>query len=137
MWGPVTVPRDLLDKEVDRTIALTQQANESHLRSMKDVSGYTIQATDGEIGSVSDFILDDEPWVIRYVVVDTGNWLPGKKVLVAPPWISRVDWKNSNVYVNLSRVAIKDAPEFDSDKLDRDYESRLYQHYGQENYWWC
>ena len=135
MWGPVTVPHDLLTKEIDRTLALTQQANESHLRSMKDVTGYTIKTTDDEVGSVNDFIIDDEPWVIRYVIADTGNWWPGKKVLIAPPWISRVDWKNSYLYVNLSRQAIKDAPEFDADKLDRDYEDRLHQHYRQENYW--
>ena len=137
MWGPMTVPQDLLDKEIDRTMALTQEVNQSHLRSMKDVKGYTIQATDGDIGHVDDFIIDDEPWVIRYVVVDTGNWWPGKKVVVAPPWISRVDWQHSNVYVNLSRETVKGAPEFDPDKIDRGYETQLYQHYGQENYWWC
>lgn len=137
MWGPMAVPQDLLTKEIDRAIAVTQQANESHLRSMKDVTGYTIKATDDDVGSVDDFIIDDEPWVIRYVTIDTGTWLPGKKVLIAPPWISRVDWKNSNLYVNLSRQAIQEAPEFDADRLDRDYETRLHQHYGQENYWWC
>ena len=137
MWGPVTVPQDLLDKEIDRKIALTDEANKSHLRSMKEVSSYSIQATDGEIGHVEDFIIDDEPWVIRYMVVDTGSWWSGKKVVVAPTWISRVDWKNSNVYVNLSRETIKTAPEFEPDKLDREYEQALYKHYGQENYWWC
>jgi hypothetical protein len=58
-------------------------------------------------------------------------------VVVAPPWISRVDWKNSNLYVNLSRETVRGAPEFDPDKIDREYETQLYQHYGQENYWWC
>jgi hypothetical protein len=109
--------------------------NQSHLRSMKDVTGYTIQATDGEIGHVDDFLVDDDAWNIRYIVIDTRNWLPGKKILVAPQWIANVDWKNSNVYVNLSREAIKSGPEFNSDKLDREYESQLYKHYGQENYW--
>jgi hypothetical protein len=104
---------------------------------MKDVSGYSIQATDGEIGHVDDFLVDDVAWTIRYMIVDTGNWLPGKKVLVSPRWIAHVDWKNSDVYVNLSREAVKTGPEYDADKLDREYEKQLYKHYGQENLWWC
>jgi hypothetical protein len=62
---------------------------------MNEVSGYAIQAIDGEIGHVDDFIVDDEPWIIRYIVVDTRNFWPGKKIVVAPPWIANVDWQNS------------------------------------------
>jgi hypothetical protein len=135
VWGPAALPRELVAESIDRQIALTEEANRSHLRSMKDVSGYSIQATDGEIGEVDDFVLDDDSWTIRYIIVDTGNWLPGKKGLVSPSWIAKVDWKNSGVYVNLSREAIKTGPEYDPDKLDRDYEQQLYSHYGQEHYW--
>ena len=137
VWGAAPLPHDLVAEGINRKIALTREINRSHLRSMKDVTGYTLQATDGEIGHVGDFIIDDEPWAIRYIVVDTRNWLPGKKVLVAPPWISHVDWKSSNVYVNMSRDAVKSSPEFIPDKLDRIYETQLYDHYGQQNYWWC
>ena len=70
-----------------------------------------------------DFIVDDHAWTIRYRVIDTRNWLPGKKILVAAQWIATVDWKNSNVYVNLSREAIKSGPEFNPNKLDREYET--------------
>jgi hypothetical protein len=136
-WGAATVPQELLKRHLDENSGRADQANASRLRSMNDVTGYTIQATDGPVGQVDDFILDDEPWVIRYIVVDTGNWLPGKKVVVAPPWISRVDWKNSNVYANLSRESIKSAPDFEDSTMDRAYEKELYQHYGRENYWWC
>jgi hypothetical protein len=87
------------------------------------------------IAEDDDFLVDGDAWTIRYIVNDTHNWLPGKKILVAPHWIATVDWKNSNVYVNLSREAIKSGPEFNSDKLDRDYETQLYKHYGQQNYW--
>jgi len=135
IWGQAMVPQDLIAESIDRKIALTNEVNHSHLRSMKDVTGYSIQATDGEIGHVEDFIIDDETWTIRYIIIDTRNWLPGKKVLVAPQWIANVDWKNSNVYVNLSREAIKSGPDFSPDKLDRAYETQLYHHYGQENYW--
>ena len=108
-----------------------------HLRSIGEVTGYHVHATDGEIGHVEDFIVDEEAWTIRYALIDTGNWLPGKQILVAPQWIAHVDWKNSKVYVNLSREAIKTGPEFDPNKIDRDYEKELYKHYGRENYWWC
>jgi len=137
IWGQVMLPKDLIAEGIDRKIALTNEVNRSHLRSMKNVTGNSIQATDGEIGHVEDFIIDDETWTIRYLIIDTRNWLPGKKVLVAPPWIASVDWKNSNVYVNLSRQTIKSGPDFSPDKLDREYETQLYHHYGQENYWWC
>jgi len=135
VWGPVNVPSDLVREGVERKIALTHEINKSHLRSMNEVSDYAIQATDGEIGHVDDFIVDDQPWIIRYIVVDTRNFWPGKKILVAPPWIAKVAWQNSNLYVNLSRETIKSAPPFDPDKLDRAYETELYAHYGQENWW--
>lgn len=135
MWGPATVPQELFDKEIDQKLARAHHANASRLRSMNDVTGYAIQATDGAIGQVDDFILDDEPWVIRYMVIDTGNWLPGKKVIIAPAWIAHVDWKNSNVYANLPRESIRNAPEFETDTLDRAYETELHKHYGRDNYW--
>ncbi len=69
-----------------------EKAWDSHLRSTRDVSGHHVQATDGEIGHVEDFIIDDETWAIRYLIVDTHNWWPGKKVLVSPQWIERVSW---------------------------------------------
>ena len=62
IWGPVTLPRDLIAEGMDRKIALTEEVNQSHLRSMKDVTEYSIQATDGEIGQVDDFIVDDDAW---------------------------------------------------------------------------
>ena len=72
-----------------------------------------------DIGQVEDFIIDDETWEIRYLVVDTRNWWPGKKGLVAPRWLDRVSWNDSKIYVNLSRKAIKNAPEYHPDALNR------------------
>ena len=63
------------------------------------MTGYHIQATDGDIGHVEDFLVDDHSWAIRYMIVDTTNWWAGKKVLVAPAWIKRVDWAQSKVHV--------------------------------------
>jgi hypothetical protein len=109
-----------------------------HLHSMRDVTGYYIQATDASIGHVEDFIIDSEAWHVRYIVVDTRNWLPGgKKVLVAPNWIKSVSWELSRVYVALSEDEIKASPEWHgtSETLSRDYEIELYNHYGRPTYW--
>ena len=112
------------------------QAWNRHLHSTSDVSGYHVQATDGEIGHVVDFIIDDETWAIRYLVIDTGQWRSGKKVLVAPQWADRVSWTDAEVYVTLSRAAIQASPEYtDECALTRDYEADLYRHYDQPGYW--
>lgn len=107
-----------------------------HLRSARAVEGYRIRSMDGEIGHVEDFIVDDEKWVVRYVVVDTRNWLPGKKVLVAARWISGVDWANSEVSADLDNIEIKEAPAWEPNTpLDRQCEIALHTHYGRPPYW--
>lgn len=106
------------------------------LRSTRDVSSYTLQAEDGEIGHIDDFIIDDETWAIRYLVIDTRNWLPGKKVLISPKWISDISWNESIVSVNLLREAVRQAPEYSEEALlTRDYETGLHQHYNRQGYW--
>jgi sporulation protein YlmC with PRC-barrel domain len=113
-----------------------EEEGDPHLRSTREVIGYYIEATDGEIGHVEDFIIDDKSWAIRYIVVDTVNWWPGKKVVVAPQWIKRVSWAESTVYVYLARERIKNAPEYDPTAIvNRDYEDRLYDYYGSPKYW--
>jgi sporulation protein YlmC with PRC-barrel domain len=135
VWGAGTFPSDLATQQRLEMAAREQETGDSHLRSAKEVMGYYIEATDGDIGHVEDFVVDDDTWEIRYMVVDTKNWWPGKKVLVAPEWIERVSWADSRVYVDLSREAIKSGPEFDPDVLNRDYEERLYKHYDRPGYW--
>jgi len=107
-----------------------------HLRSTYAVSGYNVHALDGDIGHVEDFILDDETWAIRYLIVNTSNWWSGKKVLVSPQWIERVSWTDSKVFINLSRQTIKESPEYtDESLLTRDYEIGLHGHYNRKGYW--
>jgi len=113
-----------------------EDAWDPHLRSTNAVHGHHIQAMDGEIGHVEDFIIDDETWAIRYLVVDTKNWWPGKKVLVSPQWIESLNWEERKVFVNLSREAIKQCPEYTEESLlTRDFEALLHQHYQREGYW--
>lgn len=134
MWG--AYPYIVRKPDEWRKSLADEKGWNPHLRSTKDAGGHHIQATDGEIGHVDDFILDDESWAIRYLVVDTKNWWPAKKVLVAPRWIERVSWPESKVFVNLSRETIKQAPEYVEDApLTREYETELYQHYGRPGYW--
>ncbi|MGH7847095.1 MAG: PRC-barrel domain-containing protein [Candidatus Binatia bacterium] len=139
VWGsagfPVGVPIEGVP-EREATEAQVVPEEDLHLHSVNEVVAYTIEATDGEIGHVDEFILDDASWEIRYFVVDTGNWLPGKKVLIAPGWIHRVNWRDSRVYVNLGRDTIKNSPEYDGSlPIARDYETQLHQHYDQPRYW--
>jgi hypothetical protein len=116
--------------------APTEKPADPNLRSTRQIIGYYIQAIDGEIGHVESFIVDDETWAIRYVVVNTHNWLPGRKVLVFPAWISRVSWDKSKVFVDLSRESVKNSPAFDPSKpVSRGYEERLFDHYGKPKYW--
>jgi hypothetical protein len=107
-----------------------------HLRSTHAVSGYHIQVKDGEIGHVEDFMIDDETWIIRYLIINTKNWWEGKKVLVSPRWIKSVDWIESKVFVNLSREAITQSPEYiEGSPVSREYEAALHQHYNLQGYW--
>jgi uncharacterized protein YrrD len=107
-----------------------------HLRSSHEVTGYHIQAENGEIGHVEDFIFDDESWTIRYLIVNTSNWWAGKKVLISPLWIEHVSWTERTVSVELTRETVKLAPEFTAQSLlDRDYETNLYGHYNRKGYW--
>ena len=134
MWGSYpAIPRDR-NEWLKGTGIL--EAWDPSLRSTDAVTGYHIQATDGEIGHVEDFIIDDETWAIRYLVIDTRNWWPGKKVLVSPEWIQQVSWSDSKVFFNISREHIQQAPEYtDNSLLTRDYEAEFYRHYNREGYW--
>ena len=111
-------------------------AGDPHLRSSTAVLGYHVAATDGDIGHVEDFLVDESTWAICYLVVDTSNWWFGKKVLVSSEWVTRVDWDDSLVHVDLTRARIKASPEYDlSGPVLRDYEVRLHDYYGRPGYW--
>jgi hypothetical protein len=141
LWGPAYFPAALpitLAPVLPEAMADSKrsESTDSHLRSTEAVTGYHIEAADGEIGHVDGFVVDDEAWAIRYIEVATRNWWPGKKVLVSPAWIERVSWTDSKVYTGLTREAIQNGPEYDeSTPITREYETRLYFHYGRPPYW--
>ncbi|MDD5672714.1 MAG: PRC-barrel domain-containing protein [Chitinivibrionales bacterium] len=88
-----------------------------HLRSMRQVTGYTIHATDGEIGHADDFIVDDKDWTLRYLVANTGNWLSEKEVAVPLTWIKGVFWDNASMHLDRPREEVKKSPAVDYSKL--------------------
>lgn len=126
-------PADEDAEVVDETF---EQGGDPHLRSAKEVIGYHIQARDDEIGHIEDFIVEDDTWTVRYAVVDTRNWLPGKTVLVSISWMDAIDWAVGKVRVDLTRESIEKSPSFDpSEPIHRGYEKVLYDYYGRPHYW--
>lgn len=137
LWGGSMSPLALANgPRTAATVVAEREPADQHLRSTDEVMGYHIQATDDAIGHVTDFIVDDETWQLRYMVVDTSNWWFGKDVLVAPGWIDRVSWSDRKVYVTLTKDTVKDSPAWDPTvPVDRAYEERLYDYYGRPAYW--
>lgn len=135
-WGATPIPPAPPAEAVERLTEKESDPEKTHLRSMKEVKGYYIGAKDGNIGHVEDFIVEDETWAIRYLVVDTRNWLPGRKVLVSPEWIASVTWVDNTVAVNLTKEQVEESPEYDPARpINREYELRLYDFYGRPAYW--
>lgn len=125
-----------MDPKMQQDNNQNPQTWDLHLRSMNKVVGYHIQAKDGELGHVEDFILDLEAWSIRYLIVNTHNWWPGKKVLISPAWIDSVSWKLSKVFVQHLRETIKQSPEYnDLSQLTRQAEHELHAYYNHRGYW--
>lgn len=119
-----------------RAEAARQQDDDIHLRSCKEVVGYHIQASDGDIGHVRGMLVDDQTWAVRYLIVDTSNWWLGHQVLIAPPWIREISWPERKVMVNLTQQAVKDASPWDiMVPLAREQEVAIHQHYGVPGYW--
>jgi hypothetical protein len=139
LWGTAPIPAGI--RPVGRAsepapIGVGPDVDESHLRSVNEVSGYHIEALDGEIGHIEDFLADDASWAIRYLVIDTSNWIGGRTVLITPGWARRVDWADRKIHVDLSREGVKNSPQYDPTvDLSRDYEDQLHRYYGRSAYW--
>jgi hypothetical protein len=122
LWGDAAFPATLaMPPAVESQMAAAATARrreaedsyDEHLRSAHEVKGYHISAVDGDIGHVDDFIIDDESWAIRFIVVKTGGWLSGRKTLVDPEAIEGISWEESKMFVSLTRDQIASGPEYD------------------------
>lgn len=134
-WPPF-VPLAPVPAAAKPSEAATKEKADPHLRSMRQVIGYHIHASDGELGHVEDFIAEDELWVIRYLVVATGKWLPGKRVLISAQWLGEISYLEREVTGALSREKVRSCPAFNPHApVNREYEERFYDYYGQPRYW--
>src|SRR5512142_1466735 len=101
------------------------------IRRAKDMQSYRIHATDGEIGKIDDLSFDDNAWVVRYMVVETGSWLDQRRVLISPISVRAVNWEKDEVYVSLTRDQVKNAPDIDThEPISRENELSFYRYYG-------
>ena len=134
-WSPLSTAAEETE-EKQASEAQTEQEKEPkddlHLRSVSEVTGYHIQATDGDIGHVVDFFAEDATWRIEYMLVDTRNLLPGKHVILSTNWISEVNRPERKVLINVTREKVKESPTFDPlpDTFSQQYEHALHSHYG-------
>jgi hypothetical protein len=114
---------EISDAELDRL--------DVHLRSIDAVTGYHIHASDGHIGHVEDFLIDDSDWSIRYLVVDTKNWWPGKTVLISPRPVAEIDWTDRVVSINLPRNKLQAGPAYDASMtIDSAFDEKFQTYYG-------
>jgi hypothetical protein len=146
LWGaslyPDVLQAGLLHRESRTDKAATEgvvgqhQHDDPHLRSSNAVRRYYVHASDGDLGHVEGFLIEEKSWAIRYLIVNTSNWWLGHEVLIAPQWIDHVDWAQSTVSVGLTREAIKRSPPCHSAApLDREQEAGIHTHYGRPGYW--
>jgi hypothetical protein len=125
--SPVPESR-LLEEDI---AAAQRSSDDPHLRSIEAVTGHHVHAGDGEIGHVEDFLVEDADWSIQYLVVDTQNWWPGKRVLISPRLVQEIDWTDNLVHLNVGRQRVKDSPAYDaSTSVDRAFEKHSHSHYG-------
>lgn len=135
-WSDPLIPPPFTEKAPPPPTGQDTELANCHLRSANEVTGYKIAATDGEIGHVEDFVFEDQDWDIRYLIVATRNWWPGKKVLVAPAWLGKIDWAHASVEVHMTREQLKQSPPFDETlPIDRNYEKQLHAFYKFPGYW--
>ena len=106
------------------------------LRSIQKLEGIRILAANQEVGTVEEAYFDDGKWVVRYLVVDTGGWLGGRRVLISPYAVQEIDWQNRALWVNLSRDEVEGSPGIDTDKpVSRQQEAEYHRYYGYPEYW--
>ncbi len=126
-------PYDGSSHEADLAV---REAADPHLRSADDLCGYAIHAKDGNVGSVADVIVDQNPWRLRYMVVDTAGWFSERLVVLGVDWITSMDWHEREIVVPVTKQRVEDSPPLKSLRdLDRPFEQRLHEAFGFPLYW--
>ena len=123
-------------REAERDETSTQDGD-PHLRSVAEVIGYHLHATDGDIGHIQNLLIDNASWGIRYFLVDTANWWSGKHVLISPYAVKSVDWSNRHVQLDITKERVKSSPSWNpADAIEDEYERGLHSHYDWPGYGW-
>jgi sporulation protein YlmC with PRC-barrel domain len=138
LWGYGMAPTSLHDRPATREKVpeSLEIDEECVLRSLEEIRNYRVLANDGEMGHVEDLVMDDETWAIRYIMVDLHDWIPGRKVILAPGWFERFDWRKETLDCTLSRDAVKSSPPFNPlEPIKRGYEQDLHSFYNVVPYW--
>ena len=132
MATPFVAPQTFSgQKPRDSAGADARPEGDPHLRSIGEVTGYHVHASDGEIGHVEDFLVDDAEWRIRYIEVDTSNWWFGKKVLIAPRLVRQINWAERLIDLDVDRQKVEGSPRYDpSMTVDGAYEAQFQNYYG-------
>jgi uncharacterized protein YrrD len=130
-WGPLPTSRiessvreDMVAREMREREARQENGADAHLRSAREVIGYHVEAQDGPIGHIEDLLFDEDSWAIRYVVMNTRNWLPGKHVVISPQRFTEPSWSERKIWVDLTREQIRHSTEFDALRLQQRSEMR-------------
>lgn len=130
------VPLDVAGAAKNDESAQSIGRSDPNLRSMEEVRNYSIRALDGNIGHLDDYLMDDATWTIRYLVVNTHDWIGRRWTLASPEWVLAVDWDHRSLDLGLRRQAVETAPEFHSlEDLTREYEEELCSHYRRPTHW--
>ena len=146
MWGEGVYPYAMVSGYVGEVADRAQQEqaeedclkaerarhrnDDPHLRSCKAVMVYHLDATDGHIGHVDGMLVDEETWAIRYLIVNTGHWWVGHKVLISPDWIMKINWSDQSMSAGVTRDDVKAAPHYEAtSKLNQQQETELFDHY--------
>ena len=132
-WGgmvPMAPTLEMVRRE-DEIAQIERQNDDWHLRSVAEVSTYNIHATDGEIGHLSDVLIEDSDWSLRYLIVNTSNWWQGKEVLISPRSTQSIRWTEHLIYLGVTKDLIRTSPEYDASRpVDTAFDADMAGHYG-------
>ena len=135
-WGGMVpmAPSLEMERRENEIAQIARQNEDANLRSVAEITGYHIHATDGDIGHLSDVLIEDTDWSLRYLIVNTSNWWQGKDVLISPRSTQSIRWTEQLIYLSVTRDLIRTSPEYDrARKIDPAFEADIARHYGPAN----
>lgn len=137
-WGGVPYPYLAFEMEQKVQDETDEDPEKCHLRSIKELTDYSVRTEGENVGSLHECMVDVPSWAMRYLVVDISKWyrLKGRKILIIPDCVTDIDWADAQISISISREDIKNCPEYNAEAtLDRDFEIVLHDYYGWPRYW--